>query len=170
MSEKYFSRKENLNKYTSFEDQEGTRYIWENVLLALLCSTKAIIYTRLYTSKRVTCFYACKIFYLKKINSLKFVLIVHFTILLTCISLNSPIENLFVRTYFYLWESFFSWSLVKIFFFIKLSQYFALTSKHKPKILILLEKAITILSVRTYSHLLFIIQNLFWFVCIHIGQ
>ena len=30
--------------------------------------------------------------------------------------LNLPIENLFISTYFYLWQSFFSWSLVKIFF------------------------------------------------------
>ena len=107
------------------------------------------------------------------IKRFKSTLIPSFTILLTCTPLILPIENLFIRTYFYLWESFFFIISCKNLFFINPLQYFAITSKHKLKILILLQKAITLtyfLSVRTYSHHFFIIQNLFSFVCIHFDQ
>ena len=94
------------------------------------------------------------------IKRFKIALIVSFTLLLTCIPLDPPIENLFVHIHFYLWESFFHVSCKNLFFFVNLLQYFAVTSKHKLKILILLEKAITVtyfLSVLIYFHLLLII-------------
>ena len=56
------------------------------------------------------CFYAfcafcaCEIFLQKKIKRFKIVLILSFTILLTCTPLTLPIENYFI-TYFYLWSS-----------------------------------------------------------------
>ena len=56
-------------------------------------------------------FYDAK-FFLKK-NRWKIVLIISFIILLMCTTLNSPTENLFASTYFYL---FYSWSPVRIFF------------------------------------------------------
>ena len=45
MSEKYISRKENLKKCTTFEEQKGTRYIRENfyfhiIIFSCLSSTK----------------------------------------------------------------------------------------------------------------------------------
>ena len=43
--------------------------------------------------------------FVKKINRFKIVLIVLYTILLTCTPINSPIKNLFVRTYFHLRSS-----------------------------------------------------------------
>ena len=101
----------------------------------------------------------------RKIKRFKITLIPSFTILLTCTPLNLPMKNLFVRTYFCLWESFFFMISCKT-FFINLLQYFTTASKNKLKIL----KAITFtyfLSVFTYSHLLFVIQSLFSFVCIY---
>ena len=47
-------------------------------------------------------FCACEIFLQRKIKKFKSALIPSFTILLTCIPLNLPIENLFIRAYFYL--------------------------------------------------------------------
>ena len=34
--EKEYLRKENLKKCTSFEEQKGTRYIWENVYFGII--------------------------------------------------------------------------------------------------------------------------------------
>ena len=34
-----FSQKENLKKYTSFEEQKGTGYIWENVYFGIIVFT-----------------------------------------------------------------------------------------------------------------------------------
>ena len=75
----------------------------------------------------------------RKIKRFKITLIPSFTILLTCNPLNVPIKNLFVRTYFCLWESFFFMISCKT-FFINLLQYFTTASKNKLKIL----KAITL--------------------------
>ena len=47
-------------------------------------------------------FVRLKSFRKKKINCLEIVLITSYTKLLTCTPINPPIENLFVRAYFYL--------------------------------------------------------------------
>ena len=87
-----------------------------------------------------------------------------------CAPLKPSIKNLFVRIYLYLWEPFFSWSFVKIFFFINLLQYFAIISKPKLKILILLQKS-------NHIYLFFICAYLFSssyplkfiLICMHIA-
>ena len=109
----------------------------------------------------------------KKIKTFGVVWMASFTLLLMCTPINPPIVNLFVRTYFYLSESFFFMIHCKNPFFINLLQHFAITSKHKLKIWILLQEAITLtysLSVHTYFHFYFIIQNLFSFACINFDQ
>ena len=56
----------------------------------------------------MTCFYACEIFSLKKINRFKIVPIPHITILLTYTPLNLPMESYLytlVFIYDHLWES-----------------------------------------------------------------
>ena len=51
------------------------------------------------------CTFLCSRFFrTKRINRLEIVLITSYTLLPTCTPLNPPIENLFVRTYFYLWS------------------------------------------------------------------
>ena len=82
----------------------------------------------------VTCFCAFKIFSLKKkiiiINRFESALIT-FTILLTCNPNNPPIENLFVRTYVYLWSSARISSFMRIIFFCE--NLFKFTAKFTAK-------------------------------------
>ena len=69
---------------------------------------------------RFGAFCAINLFWKKNINSLEIVLITSNTILLACTPINPPIENLFVRTDFYLWSSVrissFLWESFLIFF------------------------------------------------------
>ena len=59
----------------------------------------------LFTYMRFVLFVLLKFSRKKKMKRFKIVLIASFTLLLTCTPLNLPIENLFARTYFYLWSS-----------------------------------------------------------------
>ena len=80
---------------------------------------------------------------------------------------NLYIENLFVRTYFCLWESFFFFFMIscKNLFFINLLQHFATTSEHKVKIL----KAITLtyFFVRAYLFSSFFYHSKSIFIYVH---
>ena len=69
-------------------------------------------FLRIKTSKRgkidyfvLWCFLYAQNLFVKKISWFEIVFIASFTILQTCTPINPPIENSFLRTYFYLWSS-----------------------------------------------------------------
>ena len=76
----------------------------------------------------------------KKKKKFKTALIPSFAILLTCAPLNLPMENLFVRTYFYLWSSVrissFYENLLNLFLFFICAHLFSSSFYHSKSILI----------------------------------
>ena len=111
---------------------------WKIVAFVVFCLLNFVLLVVFY----LVCTFVLQKSFREKINRPKIILMTSNTILLKSTPLNHPMKNLFVCTYFYLWESLFilacenissmiiSENLFKAFLFVRISSYLCLSVKN----------------------------------------